>query len=149
MTEYLAETYIPGTPPLPAPPRAGVARAAGQVSRLHHPPGQRHPAISHSPRGRPGHGYRRCPFRRAVPAVPGATTTIQPRPRRHIMHPMFKELFIDTDTDYLAAEDDRRRRARRSRRARPSSTGAPTTTPPAITRLGVNCPGRGLVTVQN
>ena len=65
------------------------------------------------------------------------------------MHPMFKELFIDTDTDYLAAEDDRRRRARRSRRARPSSTGAPTTTPPAITRLGVKCPGRGLVTVQN
>jgi hypothetical protein len=30
-----------------------------------------------------------------------------------------------------------------------SSTAAPTTTPPAITRLGVQCPGRGLVTVQN
>jgi hypothetical protein len=32
---------------------------------------------------------------------------------------MFRELFIDTDADDLAAEDDRRRRARRSRRARP------------------------------
>ena len=34
------------------------------------------------------------------------------------MHPMFKELFIDTDAGALAAEDDRRRRVRRSRRAR-------------------------------
>ena len=36
------------------------------------------------------------------------------------MHPMFRELFIDTDTDTddLAAEDDQRRRAHRSRRAR-------------------------------
>ena len=33
------------------------------------------------------------------------------------MHPMFKELFIDTDADDLAAEQDRRRRVRRSRRA--------------------------------
>jgi hypothetical protein len=31
---------------------------------------------------------------------------------------MFRELFIDTDTDDLAAEDDRRCRVRRSRRAR-------------------------------
>jgi hypothetical protein len=31
---------------------------------------------------------------------------------------MFRELFIDTDTDDLAAEDDRRRRVRRSRRVR-------------------------------
>ena len=40
--------------------------------------------------------------------------------RRDIMHPMFRELFIDTDTDTddLAAEDDQRRRAHRSRRAR-------------------------------
>jgi hypothetical protein len=37
------------------------------------------------------------------------------------MHPMFKELFIDTDTDDPAAEQDRRRRARRSRRARPAT----------------------------
>ena len=36
------------------------------------------------------------------------------------MHPMFKELFIDTDADDPAAEDDRRRRVRRSRRARPA-----------------------------
>ena len=36
------------------------------------------------------------------------------------MHPMFKELFIDTGTDDLAAEDDQRRRARRSRQARPA-----------------------------
>jgi hypothetical protein len=40
--------------------------------------------------------------------------------RRDIMHPMFKELFIDTDADDLAAEDDRRRRMHRSRRARPA-----------------------------
>jgi hypothetical protein len=38
--------------------------------------------------------------------------------RRDIMHPMFKELFIDANA--LAAEDDRRRRVRRSRRARPA-----------------------------
>jgi hypothetical protein len=36
------------------------------------------------------------------------------------MHPMFKELFIDTDADDLAAEDDRRHRVCRSRRARPT-----------------------------
>jgi hypothetical protein len=34
------------------------------------------------------------------------------------MHPMFKELFIDTGADDLAAGQDRRRRAHRSRRAR-------------------------------
>ena len=34
------------------------------------------------------------------------------------MHPMFKELFIDTDADDLAAEQDRQHRVRRSRRAR-------------------------------
>ena len=33
------------------------------------------------------------------------------------MHPMFKELFIDTDADDLAAEQDRRRHARRYRPA--------------------------------
>jgi len=58
-----------------------------------------------------GARYRPCP---------GSTPRIQPRLRRHVMHPMFKELFIDTDADDLAAEDDRRRRARRSRRARPA-----------------------------
>ena len=36
------------------------------------------------------------------------------------MHPMFKELFIDTDAEDLPAEEDRRRRVRRSRRARPA-----------------------------
>ena len=34
------------------------------------------------------------------------------------MHPMFKELFIQTDADDLAAEEDRQRRVRRSQRAR-------------------------------
>jgi len=34
------------------------------------------------------------------------------------MHPMFKELFIQTDADDLLAEQDRRRRASRARRAR-------------------------------
>ena len=43
-----------------------------------------------------------------------------PRLRRDIMHPMFKELFIQTDADDLLAEEDRRRRVRRSRRARPA-----------------------------
>jgi hypothetical protein len=32
------------------------------------------------------------------------------------MHPMFKELFIETDADDLLAEQDRRRRVRRSQR---------------------------------
>jgi hypothetical protein len=41
-------------------------------------------------------------------------------PRRDIMHPMFKELFIETDADELLAEEDRQRRVRRSRRARPA-----------------------------
>ena len=36
------------------------------------------------------------------------------------MHPMFKELFIATDADDLAAEEDRQRRMRRSRRVRPA-----------------------------
>ena len=36
------------------------------------------------------------------------------------MHPMFTELFIQTDADDLLAEEDRQRRARRSRRARPA-----------------------------
>ena len=34
------------------------------------------------------------------------------------MHPMFRELFIETDAEDLAAEEDWRRRARRSQRAR-------------------------------
>ena len=41
------------------------------------------------------------------------------------MHPMFKELFIDTDADDLAAEGDRPRRVRRSRRARPAMITRP------------------------
>jgi len=35
------------------------------------------------------------------------------------MHPMFKELFIQTDADDLLAEQDRRRRVSRARPARP------------------------------
>jgi len=34
------------------------------------------------------------------------------------MHPMFIQLFIQTDADDLAAQEDRRRRVRRSRRSR-------------------------------
>ena len=45
------------------------------------------------------------------------------------MHPMFKELFIDTDADDPAAEDDRRRRRHRSRRARPAMTVRPVARP--------------------
>ena len=36
------------------------------------------------------------------------------------MHPMFVQLFIESDADDLLAEEDRRRRARRSRRAQPA-----------------------------
>ena len=36
------------------------------------------------------------------------------------MHPMFKELFIQTDEDDLLAEKAPQRRVRRSRRARPT-----------------------------
>ena len=36
------------------------------------------------------------------------------------MHPIFKQLFIDADADDLAAEDDRRRRARRPGQTRPA-----------------------------
>jgi hypothetical protein len=53
------------------------------------------------------------------------TAPALPRLRRDIMHPMFKELYIDTDADDLAAEDDRRRRARRSRQARPAMITRP------------------------
>jgi hypothetical protein len=59
---------------------------------------------------RHGHGLKAAAAGPAPAPFPGL--------RRDIMHPMFKELFIDTDADDLAAEDDRRRRARRSRRAR-------------------------------
>ena len=41
------------------------------------------------------------------------------------MHPMFKELFIQTVADDLAAGQDRQRRVRRSRRARPAMTIRP------------------------
>ena len=41
------------------------------------------------------------------------------------MHPMFKELFIQTDADDLAAEEDRQRRVRRARRARPAMINRP------------------------
>jgi hypothetical protein len=41
------------------------------------------------------------------------------------MHPMFKELFIQTDAEDLLAEEDRRRRVRRSRRARSAATIRP------------------------
>ena len=37
---------------------------------------------------------------------------------RDIMHPMFKELFIETDAEDLVAEENWRRRVRRSQRAR-------------------------------
>jgi hypothetical protein len=36
------------------------------------------------------------------------------------MHPMFKQLFLQTDADDLLAEQDRRRRVSRGRRARPA-----------------------------
>ena len=47
-----------------------------------------------------------------------STPAIRPRLRRDVMHPMFKQLFLGTDD--LAAEDDRRRRARRPGQTRPA-----------------------------
>ena len=41
------------------------------------------------------------------------------------MHPMFKELFIQTDADDLLAEQDRRRRVSRARRARSAMISTP------------------------
>jgi hypothetical protein len=41
------------------------------------------------------------------------------------MHPMFKELFMETDAEDLPAEEDRRRRVRRSRRTRPAMAIGP------------------------
>ncbi len=38
-------------------------------------------------------------------------------PWEGVMHPMFVELFIETDADELAYEEDRRRSSRRVRRA--------------------------------
>jgi uncharacterized protein YndB with AHSA1/START domain len=77
-------------------------------------------------RGRPGdsrmtaeHVRHHCRYR----PCSGSTPRIQPRMRRDIMHPIFKELFLDTDD--LAAEDDRRHRARRSRRVRPAMITRP------------------------
>jgi hypothetical protein len=43
------------------------------------------------------------------------------------MHPMFKELFIQTDADDLLAEEDRRRRMSRARRARSAMMVRPAT----------------------
>ena len=43
------------------------------------------------------------------------------------MHAMFKELFIQTDADDPAAEEDRQRRVRRSRLARPAMIIRPAT----------------------
>lgn len=55
-----------------------------------------------------------------VPELRRPAPAFFPGLRRNIMHPMFKELFIDTDADDLAAEQDRRHHVRRSRRARPA-----------------------------
>ena len=41
------------------------------------------------------------------------------------MHPMFVELFIETDADDLPSDEFWRRRARRSRRARPAMAVRP------------------------
>ena len=65
----------------------------------------------------------------------GARPAPSPGPEEDIMHPMFKELFIDTDADDLTAEDDRRRRMHRSRRVRPAMTVRP------VTRHRENRPG--------
>jgi hypothetical protein len=52
---------------------------------------------------------------------------MQPPAAEDTMHPMFVKLFIETDTDDLLPEEDRRRRARRSRRARTAMSVRPAT----------------------
>jgi hypothetical protein len=47
----------------------------------------------------------------------------QPRLRRDIMHPTFIQLFLDTGTDDLAADD--RRRVRRPAQTRPATVIRP------------------------
>ena len=61
------------------------------------------------------------------------------------MHPMFKELFIQTYADDLPAEEDRRRRARRSRRARSAVVirpRGPASAAPAAAVTGARLPCR-------
>ena len=70
--------------------------------------------ITYSERGAPVLGLKGQAPMIAI-GLPPKDRAALPRLRRDIMHPMFKELFIDADAP--AAEDDRRRRARRSRRA--------------------------------
>jgi hypothetical protein len=41
------------------------------------------------------------------------------------MHPMFRQLFLETDEDDLLAEEDRRRRSRRARRQTLVARSAP------------------------
>ena len=67
--------------------------------------------------------------------LPGLSTNAPPTsgavgsPGRDTMHPLFKELFIQTDADDLLAEKDRRRRVRRSRRARTAMVIKPAARP--------------------
>jgi hypothetical protein len=74
--------------------------------------------MSASPTGSADTGTDRNPGTAPGPAARGVPAVTDPR--RDIMHPMFKELFIQTDADDLPAEEDRQRRVRRSRRARPA-----------------------------
>jgi hypothetical protein len=41
---------------------------------------------------------------------------VKSRPEEDAMHPLFVELFVETDADELLAEDERRRARRASRR---------------------------------
>jgi hypothetical protein len=89
---------------------------------LTHRPSHRGRDLIHPPRPAV---VPRITRRLAPPAEPPLRTTAKGPPRlfplrRDIMHPMFKELFIDADADAddPAAGDGRRRRGRRSRRAR-------------------------------
>jgi hypothetical protein len=66
------------------------------------------------------HSRLRGLFSNGAVSTAGGADPCLSRLRRDIMHAMFKELFIQTDADDPAAEDDRQRRVRRSRRARPA-----------------------------
>jgi len=112
-----ARTPATAAAALAAYPVALLAGRAAPGRDLTHPPHQRWCPASSAAAGNTRRAHPENHHQRTAPPLP--------RLRRDIMHPMFKELFIDTDADALAAEDDRRRRMRRSRRARPAMITRP------------------------
>ena len=73
----------------------------------------------------PGHGCPRADSGGVGPVTDGHPARLAswrqlviPDREETMMHPMFKQLFLQTDADDLLAEEDRRRRVSRARRAK-------------------------------